>query len=216
MKKAILLAVVFLISFSGLSQSIWKKLADVRKDNKIKETSVYLVNLENPEEKRLWDWNSYDRAGKLVESKRYLPNGNIKTHYKFEHPSAKTRVLISLDKRGKEIERIEQVYDLSGEKEPLKEFSDNGFFRYEYDENGNTTKVWRIKEKPELLQTEVVFDENDLRILVKSLVFGQNGSTYISTSKYERDSEGNIMKVTIEAKGKTTNIEIHEHIKYGS
>ncbi len=215
MKKVILLTTL-LISCSGFSQSIWKKLADVRKNNKIKETCIYQVDLENPNKKRLWDWNSYDREGRLVESKRYFPNGKIKTHYKFEHPSPKTRILISLDKREKEIERIDQEYDLSGKKEPLKEFSDNGIFRYEYDENGNTTKVWRIKEKPELLQTEVEFDENNLRVLVKSLVFSRDRSTYISNSKFERDSEGNIKKVTYEAKGKTTSIEIHEHKKYST
>lgn len=215
MKKLILLT-TFLISCSGFSQSIWKKLADVRKNNKIKETSIYQVDLENPNKKRLWDWNSYDREGRLVESKRYFPNGKIKTHYKFEHPNPKNRILISLDKRGKVIERINQEYDLSGEKEPLKEFSDNGIFRYEYDENGNTTKVWRIKEKPELLQTEVEFDENNLRVLVKSLIFSRDRSTYISTGKFERDSEGNIKKVKYEAKGKTTSIEIHEHNKYST
>lgn len=213
MKKTVLV-IALLFSISSFSQSIWKKLADMRKNNNIKETSIYQVNLENPKKKRIWDWNSFDRQGRLIEAKRYLANGKLKTHYKFEHPNPKTRVLISYDKGGKEIERIKQNYDLSEEKEPLREFSENGFFRYEYDKNGNTTKVWRTKEKPELLQTEVIFDENNLRIIEKSLVFRQNRTTYISIRKYERDSNGNVERITTESNGKITSIEIHEHKKY--
>ena len=158
----------------------------------------------------------FDKEGRLIESKRYLANGKLNTHYRFEYPTNKTRILISVNNRGKEIERIDQNFDLSDEKEPLEEFNKRKTLRYEYDEKGNTTKVWRISENPPLLQTEVFYDSNSLRTKENLLVTKQDGSTYIMTRVYERDESGNILKITSEAEGKVDSIEIHEHKKYST
>ena len=72
--KKILLLLTLIISYSSFSQSIWKKAADLRKLNLIKETTIYLLNPENINEKRIWDWESYDKVGRLIESKRFLKN----------------------------------------------------------------------------------------------------------------------------------------------
>lgn len=216
MKKAIIL-LTLIITYSSFSQSIWKKGVDLRKRNGIKETTIYLQNLDKENEKSIWDWSFYDKEGRLIESKRYLENGKLKTHFKFEYPTNKTRILIYLDEHGKETKRVEQEFDLSGEKEPLVEKSKSGIFRYEYDENGNKIKVWNIKKNPEVLQTEVFFNEDNLRVKEKLLITdSKNKTTYIMTRIYERDENGNILKITSEAKGEIDSIEIHEHKKYST
>ncbi|RED42997.1 hypothetical protein DFQ10_107185 [Winogradskyella eximia] len=204
-----------IITYSSFSQSIWKKGADLKKRNGIKETTIYLQNLDNESEKRIWDWSSYDKEGKLIESKRFLENGKLKTHFKFEYPTKKTRILIYLDKRGNETKRVQQEFDLSGEKEPLVEKSKSGIFRYEYDENGNKIKVWNIKKNPEVLQTEVFFDENNLRYKERLLITRKFGSEYM-TRIYTRDKSGNILKIISEMEGEINSIEIHEHKKYST
>lgn len=216
MKKIILL-LTLIITCSGFSQSIWKKGADLKKRNGIKETTIYQQNPENENERRIWDWSSYDKEGRLIESKRFLKNEELKTHYKFEYPTNKTRILIYLDKRGNETKRVEQEFDLSGEKEPLVEKSKSGIFRYEYDDNGNKIRVWNIKKSPEVLQTEVFFNEDNLRVKEKLLITDRkNKTTYIMTRIYERDENGNILKITSETKGEIDSIEIHEHKKYST
>jgi len=215
--RRITILLTLLISISSFSQTLWKKQADLRKKNNIKETKIYQQNPENSKQTRLWDWNFFDKEGRIVESKRYLPNGKFKTHYKFEYPNNKSRILIYLNDDGKETKRVEQEYDLSGEKEPQIEISKSGIFRYEYDENGNKTKVWNIKKNPKTLQTEVFFDENNLRIKEKLLITDRkNKTTYIMTRIYERDEDGNILKITSEVKGEIDSIEIHEHEKYST
>ena len=180
-------------------KNLWKKEADFNKQNRIKETSIYLQNLNNKKKKRLWDWSLYDRDGRVIEKKRYLEDGRLETHYKFEYPNNKTRILIYLDKKGKELRRVEQKFDLSGEKEPLVEISESGIFRYEYDKKGNTTKVWNIKNKPETLQTEAFFNDKNLRIKENLLITDRkNKTTYIMTRIYERDKNGNILKIISE------------------
>ncbi|WP_412983915.1 hypothetical protein [Pontimicrobium sp. IMCC45349] len=214
MKRKILF-LTLIISYSSFSQSLWKKGADLRKQNGIKETTIYLLNPKDENDKRIWDWNSYDKEGRLIESKRFLKSGELESHYKFEHPNNKTRILIYLDKRGKEIKRVDQKYDLSGEKETLNEYSKSGIFRYEYDKNGNKTKVWNIKKKPAVLQTEVFLNENNLRYKERLLITRKFGSAYM-TRIYERDKSGNILKIISELDGEIDSIEIHEHKKYST
>ncbi|MGJ8551244.1 hypothetical protein [Winogradskyella wichelsiae] len=216
MKKIILL-IALLISFSNFSQSIWKKGADLYKNNNVKEVKIYQLNPENENQKRLWDSESYDREGRIIEKKRFQSNGKFESHYKFEYPNDKSRILISFDKKGKEIKRIDQEYDLSDDENPLIKYSESGFFEYEYDENGNITKVWRIKTDPKQLQTENFYNENGHLIKSKSLITNRDRkSTYISTSTYELDKDGNILKITTESKGKTTSIAVYEYKKYGT
>jgi len=213
--KNIILPLILLISSVCLSQSIWKKQADLRQKNQIKETTIYLQNPQNSKQKRIWDWELYDRNGRLIESKRFLPNGKVKSHYQFEYPTDKTRVLIVLNKRGKEEKRIDQQFDLSNDKEQMVSESESGILGYEYDENGNTTKVWRIKESPKLLQLEIFYDENDLRIKEKQVINKRDGSFYISTRIYERDKEGNILKITSYGENDVIeSIELHDHEKH--
>jgi uncharacterized protein YxeA len=213
--KNIILPLILLISNVCLSQSIWKKQADLRKENGIKETTIYQQNPKNSEQKRIWDWELYDRNGRLIESKRFQPNGKVKNHYKFEYPTDKKRVLVILNKRGKEKERIKQRFDLSNDKKTLISESENGIFGYEYDDNGNTTKVWRIKENPKQLQTEIFYDENNLRIKENLRINKRDGSSYISKRIYERDEEGNILKIlTYGEDNSIESIEIHEHRKH--
>ena len=78
MKYKILLLTLLTSSFC-FSQSIWKKQADLRKRNDIKETKIFQQSPLNSEQKRLWDWELYDINGRLVESKRFLPNGKLNT-----------------------------------------------------------------------------------------------------------------------------------------
>lgn len=214
MKNIILLLTLLISSFS-FSQSIWKKQADLRKKNGIKETKIYQQNLENSKQKQIWEWELYDKNGRLIESKRFLPNGKLKSHYKFDYPSDRKRILVTLNKRGNEEKRTEQKFDLSDDKKQLIAESDNGIFGYEYDDKGNTTKVWRIKENPKQLQTEVFYDNNNLRIKENLLIRKRDGTSYISTRIYDRDEDGNILRiVTYDENDKINSIEIHEHEKH--
>jgi len=177
-----------IITYSSFSQSMWKKAADKYKQNNIKEVKIYQTNVENKNQKRLWDWEFYDRDGRLIEKKRFKKNGKFESHYKFEYPNKKSRILISFDKKGNEIKRIDQEFDLSDDKNPLNQFSESGFFEYEYNENGGITKVWRIKDEPKRLQTENFYNEKGYLIKSKSLVFtSDRKTTFISTSTYDLD-----------------------------
>jgi hypothetical protein len=213
--KNIMLFFTLFISSLCFSQSIWKKQADLRKENQVKETKIYQQNPKNPDQKRIWNWELYDKTGRLIESKRFLPNGKVETHYKFEYPTDKTRTLIILNKIGKEEKRIDQKFDLSDDKRTLIAESENGIFGYEYDNRGNTIKVWRIKENPKQLQTEAFYNDDNLRVKEKLLIKKSDGSSYISTRTYERDEKGNILKITTYGENNMVeSIEIHEHEKH--
>lgn len=103
---------------------------------------------------------------------------------------------------------------MSDEKEPLEEVSESGIFGYEYDANGNTIKVWRIRKSPKQLEREIEYDHNNLRIIEKSRVFNRDGTSYISVRTFERDEDGNILKIVTVEENQITNIEIHKHEKY--
>lgn len=214
MKKTILF-LALIISFSSFSQSMWKKEADRYKQNGIKEVKIYLLDLEHQNEKRLWDWEFYDKNGRMIEKKRFQPNGALESHFKFEYPNDTSRILISYNDKGKEIKRVDQEFDLSGDKNPQNQYSKNGAFEYEYNKAGDVTKVWRVKDNPKRLQTENVYDEKGFLIESKSLVFTNNQkSNYISTSTYCVDNTGNISKITTEANGTITSVAIYEYVKH--
>ncbi|WP_189362866.1 hypothetical protein [Algibacter mikhailovii] len=216
MKRTILL-LTLIITYSGFSQSMWKKVADKYKQNNIEEVKIYQQNVENKNQKRLWDWEFYDREGRLIEKKRFQSNRKFESHYKFEYPNNKSRILISFDKKGNEIKQIDQEFDLSNDKNPLIKFSESGFFEYEYNKNGDITKVWRIKDDPKRLQTENFYNEKGYLIKSKSLVFtSDRKSTFISTSTYDLDENGSILKITTESNGKVKSIAVYEYKKYST
>lgn len=196
---------------------MWKKKADLYKRNGIKEVKIYQINTYNKNEKRLWDWEFYDREGRLIEKKRFNSNSTLKTHYKFEYPNNKSRILISLDSNGNELKRDNQNFDLSNENNTLKKFSDDGYFEYEYNDNGDITKVWRIKENPKLLQTENIYNENGYLVISKRLVFTKKRkSSFISINSYTLDENGNILKIITESKGIIRNVVVYEYEKYST
>ena len=215
MKKFTLILALLLPVF-GFSQTIWKKEADLRKQNKIKETRKYVQSVENPESKWLRDWLFYDRSGRLIESKRYRNNGEVETHHKFEYLNQTTRILIILNADGQESNRIEQEFDLTDTPKPLKSTNSSGILGFEYDEHGNLTKVWRIKENPKVLQQEAFYDENNLPYKKINRVRKRDASHFYQTSFYERDEDGNILKITTESNGNVIGISIYEHKKYGN
>jgi len=65
------------------------------------------------------------------------------------------------------------------------------------------------------LQLEIFYDENDLRIKEKQVINKRDGSFYISTRIYERDKEGNILKITSYGENDVIeSIELHDHEKH--
>ena len=214
MKNTIFL-ILFLISSIGFSQNIFKKEIQLRKSNKIKETSFYIKYPKG--KKYLKKIEHYDRNGLLVELKKFDENGNISERLTFEYPNDQTRILTEYDKNDSLITSYNQKFDSSNILEPNKRKSDSKKFKYKYDKEGNLAEVWRLDLKKPIIQTESFYDEQNRLIKQRLLIFEMFPKKYYYlTTEYKLDEYGNILEIKSIKNGKNKNTETREHKKYST
>jgi len=214
MKNTIFL-ILFLISSIGFSQNIFKKEIQLRKSNKIKETSFYIKYPKG--KKYLKKIEHYDRNGLLVELKKFGENGNIVERLTFEYPNDQTRILNEYDKNDSLVTSYNQKFDSSNILEPNKRKSDSKKFKYKYDKKGNLKEVWRLDLKKPLLQTEKFYNEQNRLVKQRLLIFVMIPKKYYYlTTEYKLDEDGNILEIKSIKNGKKKNTETREHKKYST
>ena len=206
---------LFLISSIGFSQNIFKKEIQLRKSNKIKETSFYVKYPKG--EKYLKKIEFYDRNGLLVELKKFDEKGNAEKRLTFEYPNDQTRILTEYDRNDSLVTSYNQKFDSSNILEPNKRKSDSKKFKYKYNKEGDLKEVWRLDLKKPLLQTENFYNEQNRLIKQRLLIFEMFPQKYYYlTIEYELDENGNILEINYIENGKKNITETLEHKKYST
>jgi len=195
------------------SQNNWKIQADLKKNNSVKESKVFLVEPDKPNEKKLIGTYFYNKQGVEIEQIGYSLNGEIESHYIFKFPNDSTRVFISIDENGEEISKGSQAFKLSDKKPEAKTTSDDGQLRFEYDSNDRMVKVWKIQEEKDLLLTEIFYNKKNLR--VKEIMHnGMRGRLQKSVRIIKRKDNGLLETIITKEKGKKDIIMKYEYVKY--
>ena len=114
--KKILVPVFLMTTLSSIGQSVYRKDADLKKQNGIEQTEIYLLDKSKSMNAILFQSNSYDKNGRTIETKSYALNGKLDSHSKFEYRNDTIRIKVSVDSTETELKRIEQKFDLSEKK----------------------------------------------------------------------------------------------------
>ena len=215
MKKTnILILIVFiLISNIGYSQNTFKKEIQLRKVNKIKETSFFIKYRKG--KKTLTKTEFYDRNGLLIELRKFDKNGNINEKLTFEYPTEQTRFLKEYNGENNLTDSYTQNFDTREVFEPNKRKSDSKKFKYKYDDIGNLKEVWRLDLKKKMLQTESFYNEQKILIKQRILIFEiYPKKYYYLTTEFKIDEKGNVLEIKSIKDGKTENTETREYKKW--
>jgi hypothetical protein len=214
--KIITFIPIILFAISSFGQSVYKKDADLNKLNNIKESEIYFVDIENLNKKNLIQVNYYDRDGRNIETKGYFPRKKFKMHYKYEYPNDTTQIRISLDQEGSTMEEISWKFDLSEKVVPTLSKPNSKNRKYEYDQNGNVTKIWKLNNDSQKLVTETEYDQNNLVIKQGYFSFKSNGTKEWQVRIYDRDAGGKIIKITTMKGDDVIDIVIYKYKKYST
>ncbi|MFC4721782.1 hypothetical protein ACFO5O_05595 [Geojedonia litorea] len=205
---------IFLISGLCLSQNNWKVQAELKSNNNVKETNVFLI--KKNKEKKLFAWYLYDKQGRELEQKSYSENGETTSHYKFEYPNDSLRYFISIDLNGNEIKKSSQKYSITAKTLESKTRNENNPILKEYDSNGNMVKVWKNVNGEKILLSAFTYDKNNL--LIKEVLYQEkDGKSILNTKRiWKRDKNGLVQKIISKRKGEDDFITIYEYIKYST
>ncbi|MFC5196576.1 hypothetical protein ACFPH8_14635 [Bizionia hallyeonensis] len=211
----LLTSIFLLIALITNAQSVYKKSSDLKKRNKIKQTDRYLLDKSKSINPMLFGSYVYDRNGRIIDSKKFLPNGKFSSHSQFEYPNDTIRIKILFDSTGVEIKKIEQKVDLS-EKEIEREKVDDKNFEYVYDSNGNIAKIYKIKDNKKSLLMENKYNDNNYLIQESFFEFKLDGTKIPQVIIYTRDESDNILRITRMSENEIEYIEFYTHKKYST
>ena len=197
-----------------MSQNNWKIQADLKKDNNVKESKVYLITNDN--DKKLIGWYLYDKQGRELEQKSISTNGEINSHYKFEYPNDSIRFFSSIDKNGNEISKKSQKFSLTAESLESKTSDKISPIIKEYNSQGNMTKVWKRLDDGKILLSKFSYDKNNLRTR-EILYLEKEGKSVLNTKRIiYRDQNGLLEKIVAKQKGKVDFVTVYEYEKYST
>lgn len=213
--KKFLVPIFLLTTLISSGQSVYKKDADLKKKNNIKQTDIYLIDKSKSVNAILFQSNHYDKKGRTIVTKSYALNGELDSRSKFEYPNDTIRIKISLDSTETELKRIEQKFDLSDRKRKKKK-NKNQNFEYEFDSRGNTSKIYRIVGNEKSLLTEKEYNENNYLLKEGAFSFRSDGTKRWKVRIYERDKYDNILRITTMDGNEIENVVIYVHKKYST
>ena len=213
--KKILVPVFLMTTLISIGQSVYRKDSDLKKQNGIKQTDIYMLDKSKSTNAILFQSNLYDRNGRTIDTKSYTLDGKLDSHSKFEYPNDTIRFKISVDSTQTELKRIEQKFDLSDKKREAQK-NKNRNFEYEYDSRGNATKIYRIVGNEKSLLTEKEYNQNNYLTREGAFSFRSDGTKRWKVRIYERDESDNILRITTMDESEIENVVIYVHKKYST
>jgi|GEM_PF-3831361 len=220
--RFLILLSILLLQAQGFSQSRQKREADLRKANKLEETHVFLQDVEDSNKRNLYYVENYDRLGRVIAKRTYNRLGRYQSYLHFEYPTDSTRVFISLSDDGRVLNKLQKPYDLLDRPSPTPQFNKNKNLKFEYNTQGQLTKVWQLSKYADRLRVENVYSPEGWLLEETHRIPRKDDDPYYLTYSYSRDSNGLIEQVvtkrddgTIESKALYTHTSFTTSQKQG-
>lgn len=205
---------LLLICGSALSQSREKREADIRMANQLEETHVFRQNPTDSTLRVLHYVENYDSRGRAIAKRTYDTRGHHLSYWQFEYPTDSTRVVLILMDDGRVIGKQQKPYNMLDRPQAMPEFNKNKTLQYEYNEDGQLSKVWSISPNwKDILHASYTYSPEGWLLESRQRKPRKDAPFYYLVHTYDRNYDGTIYRLTTTADDIVESIEYYVHTR---